>query len=125
MRIGLVGVGRMGAGIRDRLLDAGHEVVAYDLDTSLGGVASLRAVVDALEAPRVVWVMVPSGGATEQTIVHLGELLSAGDVVVDGGNSNYRDSVRRGEALAALGIGFLDAGTSGGIWGRTEGFCVM
>jgi 6-phosphogluconate dehydrogenase len=125
MRLGLVGLGRMGGGIRDRLVDRGHEVVAYDQDPSLGGVESLEAMVDALEAPRVVWVMVPSGAATEDTLVDLWSLLDPGDIIVDGGNSNYRDSVRRGEDLAALGIRFLDAGTSGGIWGRTEGFCVM
>lgn len=125
MRLGLVGLGRMGGGIRDRLLDKGHEVVAYDQDPALGGVESLEAMVDALEAPRVVWVMVPAGAATEDTLVDLWSLLAPGDIIVDGGNSNYRDSVRRGEDLAALGIRFLDAGTSGGIWGRTEGFCVM
>ena len=125
MRLGLVGLGRMGAGIRDRLVDVGHEVVAYDQDPALGGVVSLRALVDALAAPRVVWVMVPAGAATEATLVELGMLLAPGDIVVDGGNSNYRDSVRRGAVLGAIGVRFLDAGTSGGIWGRTEGFCVM
>lgn len=125
MRLGLVGLGRMGGGIRDRLVDRGHEVIAYDHDPALGGVASLPALVGALTQPRVVWVMVPAGAATEATLNELAALMAPGDIVVDGGNSNFRDSVRRGEVLAASGIRFLDAGTSGGIWGRTEGFCVM
>ncbi len=125
MQVGLVGMGRMGAGIRDRLLDHGHEVVGYDRDASLGGVASLQALVDALAAPRVVWVMVPSGEATEQTVETLTSLLQPGDVLIEGGNSNYHDSVRRAAAVAEHGIGFIDCGTSGGIWGHANGFCLM
>ena len=125
MQLGLVGLGRMGAGIRDRLRDHGHEVVGYDHDASLGGVASLEALLASLARPRVVWVMVPSGEATEQTVQALAGLLQPGDVLIEGGNSNYRDSIRRAEAVAARGIGFIDCGTSGGIWGRANGFCLM
>lgn len=125
MQLGLVGLGRMGAGIRDRLRDHGHEVLGYDQDASLGGVASLEALVASLAAPRVVWVMVPSGEATEQTVQALAGLLQPGDVLIEGGNSNYRDSIRRAEAVAAHGIGFIDSGTSGGVWGRANGFCLM
>src|SRR5437016_8218305 len=112
----MVGLGRMGGNMATRLRKAGHEVVGY-ARSSASEVNSLEELAAALEAPRTVWTMIPSGDPTEQTIARLGELLSAGDLVVDGGNSNFRDSMRRGEALAARGIGFIDAGVSGGIWG--------
>jgi 6-phosphogluconate dehydrogenase len=117
-----------------RLLGAGHAVVAYDPDAGAraalevaGAVpaASLEDLVARCEAPRAVWVMVPAGPPTEEAIGRLGALLSAGDVVVDGGNSRYTDSQRRAEALAGGGIGFLDCGTSGGVWGLREGYCLM
>jgi 6-phosphogluconate dehydrogenase len=126
MKVGMVGLGKMGANMAVRLRAGGHEVVGYDAFSSASDVASLGALVSALdEAPRVVWTMVPSGDPTESTIEDLSELLSTGDVVVDGGNSNWRDSVRRGEALAERSIGFVDCGTSGGVWGRDGGYSLM
>jgi 6-phosphogluconate dehydrogenase len=125
MRLGMVGLGRMGGNMAERLRAHGHEVVGYDVFSDATDVPTLEALVDALPTPRLVWVMVPAGGPTEDTVNSLAGLLARGDVVVDGGNSNWRDSTRRGEALAELGIGFIDAGTSGGVWGRTEGYCLM
>jgi 6-phosphogluconate dehydrogenase len=125
VRAGIVGMGRMGGNMAARLADAGHEVVGYDAFTPATQVASLAELVAKLDAPRVVWVMVPAGDATEGVIGELAGLLGPGDVVVDGGNANWRDSVRRAGELAAHGIGFVDAGTSGGVWGRTEGYSLM
>jgi 6-phosphogluconate dehydrogenase len=115
----------MGAGIAERLRRAGHEVVGFDRNAAVSQVDSLRGLVDALEAPRVVWLMVPAGEATQAVIDELSSLLSAGDIVVDGGNSNYKDTVRRARDLDTKGLRFMDAGTSGGIWGLKEGFCLM
>jgi 6-phosphogluconate dehydrogenase len=109
----------------ERLRAHGHEVVGYDAFSDATDVPTLEALVDALPTPRLVWVMVPAGDPTEQTIASLSSLLAAGDVVVDGGNSNWRDSVRRGARLGEVEVGFVDAGTSGGVWGRTEGYCLM
>ena len=125
MRVGLVGAGRMGGGIRARWLKAGHEVVVYDADPARSDVPSLAALVSTLEAPRVVWVMVPAGEPTEATIMEVASHMSEGDVVIDGGNSNFHDSQRRGEVLAEAGLHFVDSGTSGGIWGEANGYCVM
>jgi 6-phosphogluconate dehydrogenase len=134
MRIGMVGLGRMGANMTARLLAGGHAVVAFDrsadavaASASRGaqGADSLEALVAALPAPRAIWVMVPAGEATEQTVQALGALLEPGDTVVDGGNSNYKETMRRGAALAARGIQYVDAGTSGGVWGLTEGYSLM
>jgi 6-phosphogluconate dehydrogenase len=125
MRIGMVGLGKMGGNMAERLRSKGHEVVGYDAYNEATDVASLEELVAALPTPRVVWVMIPAGGPTEDTIVALGLLLSPGDVVIDGGNSNWRDSRRRAVGLADPGIGFIDAGTSGGVWGLTEGYCLM
>ena len=125
MKIGIVGLGRMGAGISDRLRAAGHETAGYDRDPNVSQVASLRELVQPLSAPRVVWVMVPAGDPTETTIAELLGLLSEGDIVIDGGNSYYRDSVRRARELSLRGVRFLDIGTSGGIWGLKNGFCLM
>jgi 6-phosphogluconate dehydrogenase len=121
----MVGLGRMGGNMAERLRTHGHEVVGYDVFSDASDVATLEALVEALPAPRLVWVMVPAGDPTEDTINSLAGLLATGDVVVDGGNSNWRDSTRRAEALAAHGIAFVDAGTSGGVWGRREGYCLM
>ncbi|MDP1819829.1 MAG: decarboxylating 6-phosphogluconate dehydrogenase [Acidimicrobiales bacterium] len=121
----MVGLGKMGANMAERLRSGGHEVVGFDAFSPATEVASLDELVGALDAPRVVWVMVPAGEPTESTVTGLGELLAAGDVIVEGGNSNWRDSVRRAAALHERGIGFVDAGTSGGVWGRTEGYCLM
>jgi 6-phosphogluconate dehydrogenase len=134
MRLGMVGLGRMGGNMSIRLIRAGHEVIGFapsalhraaverEGATTVGSLAELVA---ALEPPRVVWLMVPAGEITESTARELGGLLSGGDVVVDGGNSFYKDSIRRGEQLAAAGIRFLDCGTSGGIWGLANGYCLM
>ena len=125
MQIGLIGLGRMGAGIAERLRRGGHEVVGYDRSPDARDVDSLEALVAALAAPRVVWVMVPDGDPTEQTVRDIASLLSPGDIVIEGGNSNYRDSIRRAGELSERGIEFIDAGTSGGIWGLEIGFCLM
>ena len=125
MKIGMVGLGKMGANMAARLTAAGHDVVGYDAFSDASAVGSLGELVAALEAPRVVWLMVPSGDPTQSTVDELGKLLSPDDVVIDGGNSNWRDSVRRGTALGEAGIGFLDCGTSGGVWGRDNGYSLM
>ena len=125
MKLGIVGIGRMGDGMRERLRGAGHEVVGYDRNPDVSDAASLEELVDALPSPRVVWLMVPAGDPTEEMVERVGALLAAGDVVVDGGNSLYKDSIRRGKLLAERGVRFVDAGTSGGIWGLRVGFCLM
>ena len=134
MQIGMIGLGRMGGNMARRLMRGGHDVVAYDPNPeaveSLGaegasGAGSLSEMVSALATPRAVWVMVPDGPPTDATISELRELLDSGDTVIDGGNSNYKDSMRHSEELAASGITFLDAGTSGGIWGLAEGYSMM
>ncbi|MEA2827242.1 MAG: 6-phosphogluconate dehydrogenase [Actinomycetota bacterium] len=125
MKLGMIGLGRMGWGMTQRLRGRGHEVVGFDFSPERRDVASLVDLVAALPAPRAVWVMVPAGTPTEATVVQLGELLEPGDLVIDGGNSNFHDSVRRGELLARQGVYFIDAGVSGGIWGLQEGFCLM
>jgi 6-phosphogluconate dehydrogenase len=122
----MVGLGRMGANMAERLRRGGHTVIGYDRAvTSARDVESLDALVDKLSAPRLVWVMVPAGPPTYQTIDTLGGLLSAGDVIVDGGNSRYTDDLRHAEDLAERGIGFIDCGVSGGVWGLTEGYALM
>ncbi len=122
----MVGLGRMGANMAERLRRHDHEVVGYDR-SGAGDAGSLEELVEALGPPgeRVAWSMVPAGAATEDTVAALSDLLGSGDVVVDGGNSNWTDSVRRGERLAGRGIGFVDAGTSGGVWGLDNGYCLM
>jgi 6-phosphogluconate dehydrogenase len=125
VKVGMVGLGRMGGNMAARIRDAGHEVVGYDAFSEASQVGSLAELVERLDAPRVVWVMVPAGDPTEGVVTELGGLLSPGDVAIDGGNSNWHDSVRRGGMLAERGLGFVDAGTSGGVWGRTEGYCLM
>ena len=126
MKIGMVGLGRMGGNMAERLRRAGHEVVGYDRDADVSQVASLADLAETLDGGRrAVWVMVPAGQATDAVVDELAALLGAGDVVVDGGNAWYRDSMRRGAALEAREIGFVDAGVSGGVWGLTEGYCLM
>jgi len=116
----------MGGNMSERLREAGHQVVGYDRDPNVSQAATLADLVDQLGAsPRVVWVMVPSGTPTDDTIAELAGLLAAVDIVVDGGNSNWRDSHRHGADLAERGIGFVDAGVSGGVWGLKEGYCLM
>jgi 6-phosphogluconate dehydrogenase len=124
MKLGIVGLGRMGGNMTERLRERGHEVMTYA--RSGGGTAQgLGELVDQLEPPRVVWLMIPAGAATEGALVELLGLLAPGDVIVDGGNSNSRDSPRRLALAGERGIAFLDAGVSGGIWGREVGYCLM
>lgn len=127
MKIGMVGLGKMGGGMAERLRRGGHEVVGYDRDPGARDVASLEELVGALanEVPKVVWVMVPAGEPTEVTLDTLAGLVSEGDVLVDGGNSNFRESQRRASQLSERGVGFVDAGISGGVWGLEEGYCIM
>ena len=126
MKIGMVGLGRMGAGMTQRLRRRGHEVVGYDRNPDVSEVPTLVELVKALgDPPRIVWVMVPSGAPTEQTTTELAGILAEGDLVIDGGNSYFQDSIRRAEALSGRGIHFIDAGVSGGVWGLEEGFCLM
>jgi 6-phosphogluconate dehydrogenase len=134
MKIGMVGLGRMGANMTTRLLRGGHEVVVYDRSADAvaaaakggaAGAASLEELVARLDAPRAVWVMVPSGEPTESTVQALAALLAPGDAVIDGGNSNYKDSMRRAAALRERGLHFVDSGTSGGVWGLAEGYSLM
>ena len=134
MKIGMVGLGRMGGNMTKRLIEGGHQVVVHDRNgealeaAGKDGAApcsSLEDLVKALEPPRAVWVMVPSGPPTESTIDELGGLLSQGDTIIDGGNSHYIEALDRGAKLKERGIAFIDAGTSGGVWGLKEGYCLM
>ena len=125
MKLGMVGLGRMGGNMAKRLRGDGHDVIGYSHDPAVSDVSSLSELVDRLVAPRTVWVMVPSGAPTEETIRELAGLLDKGDLVVDGGNSNFRDSMRRGAELEKQGLLFVDAGTSGSIWGLEIGYCLM
>jgi 6-phosphogluconate dehydrogenase len=126
MHIGLVGLGKMGGSMRERMRQRGVTVVGYDRNRELADVDSLAALVDALpESPKVVWVMVPSGGPTRDTIRELAGLLGEGDLVVDGGNSKYTDDQVNAEMLGKKGIGFVDCGVSGGVWGLKNGYALM
>lgn len=125
MQLGLVGLGKMGFNMRERLRGGGHEVIGYDPRPEVTDVPTLAALAEALTAPRVVWVMVPSGPITDETITSLAEVLSPGDLVVDGGNSKYTEDGPHAELLAEKGIAFVDAGVSGGVWGLTEGYGLM
>ncbi|MDQ3154514.1 MAG: decarboxylating 6-phosphogluconate dehydrogenase [Actinomycetota bacterium] len=125
MQLGLVGLGRMGFNMAERLRAAGVEVVGFDRNPGVADVGSLTELVDALAVPRAVWVMVPSGEPTQQTIGDLATLLAEGDVVVDGGNSRYTDDQAHAAQLAEHGIGYLDCGVSGGVWGRENGYGLM
>ena len=126
MKMGMVGLGRMGGNMSERLRLHGHEVVGFDRNPEISQAADLTDLARQLgDSPRVVWIMVPSGQPTDDAIEQFVDLLGPGDIVVDGGNSNWRDSQRHGEELAAKGIGFIDCGTSGGIWGLEEGYCLM
>ena len=125
MKIGLVGLGKMGGNMRERLRAAGHTVVGFDRNADVSDSTSLEDLVTQLEAPRVVWVMVPSGEPTRATVHALGELLAAGDVVVDGGNSRFTDDKLHAAHLATMGIDYVDAGVSGGVWGLKNGYALM
>ena len=134
MRLAMIGLGRMGGNMVRRLLQGGHELIVYDRSADVvkahvakgvTGAKDLADVAQQLAPRRVVWVMVPAGAAVESTIEQLVPHLARGDIIIDGGNSNFRDSLRRAAALKARGIEFVDVGTSGGIWGLTVGYCLM
>jgi 6-phosphogluconate dehydrogenase len=125
MEIGLVGLGKMGGNMRERMRGAGITVVGFDRNPEVSDVASLEELVEKLSAPRVVWVMVPAGDPTKATIEELGELLSDGDLVVDGGNSKWTDDQANSAMLEEKGIGFVDCGVSGGVWGLKNGYALM
>ncbi len=135
MKIGVIGLGRMGGNIVRRLMKAGHECAVYDASPAPGAAlakdgataaSSVAALVEALgSSPRTVWVMLPAGNITEETIAQLAGLMRAGDVIIDGGNTNFKDDVRRARELAPKGIKYLDIGTSGGVWGLARGYCLM
>src|SRR3954452_404231 len=134
MDLGMVGLGRMGANMARRLMRDGHRIVAYDVNpdavTELAGegaegVSSLAELAAKLSAPRSVWVMVPAGAITEKTIEDVAAVLEPGDAIIDGGNSYYRDDIRRAEKLSEAGIDFVDCGTSGGVFGLERGYCLM
>lgn len=125
MHIGLVGLGKMGGNMRERMRNAGLTVIGYDRDPELSDVASLAEMVDQLPSPKVVWVMVPHGDPTHSTITELKELLGEGDVVVDGGNSRWTDDEIHAAQLAEKNIGYVDCGVSGGVWGLENGYALM
>lgn len=134
MQIAIVGLGRMGANMARRLARNGHDVVVWNRDHSKSeelvkdgarAVKTLEELPKALAKPRVAWVMLPSGDVTEKTVMQLGEMFDAGDVIVDGGNSYYKDDVRRSQLLAKRGLHYVDCGTSGGVWGLERGYCLM
>jgi len=134
MQLGIIGLGRMGGNIARRLMLNGHTTVVYDRNTSFvenlrqegaTGVADLPALVAGLEKPRAVWVMLPAGAPTEDTINDLSQLLEPGDVIIDGGNTYYKDDIRRAQALSEKGLSYIDVGTSGGVWGLERGYCMM
>lgn len=125
MQIGMVGLGKMGGNMAERLRRGGHDVVGYDRDPAISDVSSLKELVERLQTPRTVWVMVPAGDPTQKTVNELGELLSPGDLVIDGGNSHYVDDQRHAKELAAREIGFVDCGVSGGVWGLENGYALM
>ena len=125
MELGLVGLGKMGGNMRERLRRAGHTVVGFDRNLEVSDVDSLEAMVEQLPSPKVVWVMVPHGDPTHETIRALGELLSEGDVVIDGGNSRWTDDEAHAAELGEKGIGFVDCGVSGGVWGLENGYALM
>jgi 6-phosphogluconate dehydrogenase len=125
MQLGLIGLGKMGGNMRERIRRAGHTVVGYDRNPELSDAGSLSELVEKLEAPRTVWVMVPAGAPTQSVIDELAELLVPGDTVVDGGNSRWTEDERHAAELLAKGIGFVDAGVSGGVWGLENGYALM
>ena len=134
MQPGMIGLGRMGGNIVRRLVSKGHECVVFDQSAEaikslagdkIGGASGLADMVERLGKPRAVWVMLPAGEITEKTVVELGNLMEAGDTIIDGGNAFFQDDVRRGKALKAKGIHYIDCGTSGGVWGLERGYCMM
>ena len=134
MQLGVIGLGRMGGNIVKRLERAGHECVVFDRSAEVAQAlaqdgakpsGSLEEMVKALAAPRAIWVMLPSGHVTEETVTHLASIMERGDIIIDGGNSFYKDDIRRGQELRDKGIHYVDVGTSGGVWGLERGYCMM
>src|SRR5262245_49412022 len=134
MELGVVGLGRMGANIARRLMKSGHRIVAYDRKNEAsaelakeGAVASqsLKDLVAKMTPPRAIWIMLPAGRPTEETIAELSQSLARGDTLIDGGNTFYKDDIRRASELGAKGLHYIDAGTSGGVWGLERGYCLM
>ena len=125
MQLGMVGLGRMGHNMAERLRAEGHDVVGYDANPEISQVADIAGLVARLEAPRTVWVMVPAGLPTQAAIQELAQHLAAGDLVIDGGNSNFADDAVNAAVLAEHGVGYLDCGVSGGVWGRENGYGIM
>lgn len=134
MQMGMIGLGRMGGNMSERCMRGGHDMVVYDRDAETVaayvakgavGTSSVSDLVDKLRAPRAVWLMLPAGDVTETTVTELGGLLQAGDILIDGGNSMFKDDIRRAQALNAKGVHYVDVGTSGGIWGFERGYCMM
>lgn len=125
MKLGMIGLGKMGGNMRDRLIRGGHEVVGFDLDPQLRDVDDLTGLVAALPAPRIIWVMVPHGAPTRSTVEKLADLLSAGDLVIEGGNSRYTEDIELDALLSTRGIGYVDCGVSGGVWGLDNGYGLM
>jgi 6-phosphogluconate dehydrogenase len=134
MQLAMIGLGRMGGNMVERLMRHGHQLVVFDRSPEavakyekLGATSAgdLAKVVQALQTPRIIWIMVPAGDPVDQTIATLAPMLSRGDVIIDGGNSNFHDTIRRGKQLAQSGIELIDSGTSGGIWGLENGYCLM
>ncbi|MFJ9041273.1 phosphogluconate dehydrogenase (NAD(+)-dependent, decarboxylating) [Streptomyces sp. NPDC102406] len=125
MQMGLIGLGKMGGNMRERIRRAGHTVIGYDRNPEVSDVASLAELVEKLEGPRVIWVMVPAGAPTQSTVDELKDLLSEGDIVVDGGNSRWTDDEKHAAELGVKGIGFVDCGVSGGVWGLQNGYALM
>ena len=134
MRVALIGLGRMGSNIARRLMQSGHETVAFDLNPAsveqlvgegAAGAKSLEEVAAKLDAPRIFWVMLPAGAPTETTVAALRDLAEPGDIIIDGGNTFYKDDIRRARECAKVGIHYVDVGTSGGVWGLERGYCLM
>jgi 6-phosphogluconate dehydrogenase len=134
MQLGIIGLGRMGGNIARRLMRAGHECVVFDqqakpieqlVSDGAKGSADLASLVSQLSKPRAIWVMLPAGEITEQTVIQLSELMEPGDIVIDGGNSFYKDDIRRAGVFKTKGLFYVDAGTSGGVWGLERGYCLM
>jgi len=134
MQLGMIGLGKMGANMVRRLMAGGHSCVGYDVDSAsveslknegVQGAATLEEFVAMLQSPRIIWCMVPAGELTENTVMALYDLVDANDIIIDGGNSFYKDAVRRAKTLAKRGIQYVDVGTSGGVWGASRGYCLM
>src|SRR3989442_2122080 len=134
MELGMIGLGRMGANMTERLIQGGHRLVVHDIDPAavrrvagMGavGAESIESLIRQLKPPRAVWMMVPAGRIVEETLISLVPVLQPGDIVIDGGNSNYKDSMRRAAIFAGNGLELVDSGTNGGVWGLREGYCLM